>query len=148
MNYLNHFKGLFTGSCKLDLKMKITAILMFVTLLQVHASSYSQKTKISLHLSDVSVEEVLNEIESLTEFKFFVNTKQIDLERQVTINENRKRVSQILEKLFDNTHITFEILDRQIILNPTTSKPLIGPKANANFDTPSGSKGSVRNCNR
>ena len=78
---------------RFDLKMKLTSLFLFVALFQIQASSYSQNTKIDLNLRNVSVQDVLNEIESLTEFKFFVDTKEVDLKRTVSINVRKKTIS-------------------------------------------------------
>lgn len=101
---------------KFDLKMKLTTFFLIVSLFQTYANSYSQNTKITLDLNKVKVERVLDEIESLTEFKFFVDTKKVNLERIVTVKENKERISKILEKIFKNTNVSFEVFNKQIIL--------------------------------
>jgi len=96
--------------------MKLTAFLFFVFLFQIQLKIYSQHTKITLELDNVKVEEVLNKIEALTEYLFFVDTKEVDLERKVTVVAYNKSVSFILEKLFFNNFVSFELLGKHIIL--------------------------------
>ncbi len=104
-------------STKFDLKMKLTTLLLLAVLIQLNANTtYSQNTRITLNMTGATVEDVLTEIESKTEFKFFVDTKRIDVKRKVTINERRKRVSKILEKIFSGTAVTYEVFNKQIIL--------------------------------
>ncbi|MEX0363585.1 MAG: hypothetical protein AB3N10_21600, partial [Allomuricauda sp.] len=62
------------GIPKFDLKMKLTTILVIVSFFQIQASTYSQTTKISLDLTQVRVEKVLDEIERNTDFKFLADT--------------------------------------------------------------------------
>lgn len=124
MKNLKQLKCRTFGTFKFDLKMKLTTLLLFVSLLQIQANTYSQKTKISLHLNNVSVEEVLNEIESLTEFKFFVDTKQIDLNRIISVDAKSQKISVILKKMFKRTNVAFEIFDKQIILKPIPIDPI------------------------
>lgn len=112
---------------KFDLKMKLTSLLLFISLFQVFANSYSQKTKITLNLKNVNVEKVLNEIETLTDFKFFINTKKIDLERTVSVNANKQTVSVILSDIFKNTSIFYEVYNKQIILKNKTEKENVAP---------------------
>jgi len=51
--------------------MRICLLLLICSVMQVIASTgYSQMTTLSLDLKNVSVEEVLNEIESKTEYRF------------------------------------------------------------------------------
>ena len=63
---------------KVDLKMKISAFLLVVSLFQLQANtSYSQK-KISMKLSNVTIESVFKEIEENTEFNIlYKNSSQI-----------------------------------------------------------------------
>jgi len=115
MKNLNHYWGKNYNALKFDLKMKLTALLLFVALFQIQASTYSQNTKISLNLKNVSVGEVLDEIQLLTEFKFFIDTKLIDTERIVSVNVRKERVSKILNKVFTGTNVAYKVLDKQII---------------------------------
>jgi TonB-linked SusC/RagA family outer membrane protein len=110
---------------KFDLKMKLTTFLLIVSLFQIHANgTYGQKTKITLNLENVRLENVLNKIETLTEFKFMYNDKEVDYQKIVSVKANKERVSSILEKLFSNTGIMFEVLEKQIVLKPRTELPL------------------------
>ncbi len=109
-------------SWRFDLKMKLTTLLVIVALFQVKGNTYSQNTKIDLNLEDVSVYDVLNEIESKTAFKFFVDTKEVDLERKVTVKVKRVTVKKILERVFSGTNIGYKVLDKQIALKPIEGK--------------------------
>ena len=103
---------------KLDLKMKLTTLFLIVSLFQLQANeSYSQKTKVTLDLEKVSIENVLNQIESLTEFKFFFNYNEFDYEKKVTIHADKERISSILKRLFNDSNISFKVIDKQIILS-------------------------------
>ena len=60
------------GVLKLDLKMKLSALFVFVTLFTVHANdSYSQATKITLNMENVSIENIIDEIETSSFSTFF-----------------------------------------------------------------------------
>src|SRR5690606_9106020 len=109
--------GLFPRLLKFDLKMKLSLLfLITVTFVMQANSSYSQKTKISMNLGNVTLEEVIDEIEASTEFKFIFNTKTVDLERKVSINVKNAPIKRILEILFTNNIITYDIEDRKILL--------------------------------
>ena len=110
-------------SLKYDLKMKLTTLLLMVTLFQINAKTYSQKTPVTLDMSEVNVEDVLSKIEDLTEFKFFVDTKEIDIHRKVSIQVNKKPVSLVLKQVFSGTDVTFEVFKKQIILNTKRKNP-------------------------
>lgn len=124
---------------KWNLTMKLTTILLLVSLFKIQASTYSQNTKISLELKDVSVEEVLNKIEKATEFNFLVNIAEIDIDRLVTVDVKKKTIAFILDQLFENTKVTYEVYGKQVILklDPTIKiKSGPDPEPEKEKDTP------------
>lgn len=104
------------GIPKLSLKVKLTTTLFLLVLMQIQASSYSQDTKITLNLNNVTVQSVLDEIESQTEFKFFINTDYLDLSQKVSVNEKEERISTILDKILIRTNIVYKVVGKQIVL--------------------------------
>jgi TonB-dependent starch-binding outer membrane protein SusC len=101
---------------KFDLKMKLTTFLFIVSLFQINANTYSQNKKITLKLNDVTVEEVLSKIESLSEFRFLYNSEEIKVDRKVSVNVIEKSISNILENLFLNSNIEYVVKNDQIVL--------------------------------
>jgi len=97
-------------------------ILMFILGINslLAASGYSQSTKISLKMADTRVEDVLNQIESKSEFFFLFNQKQIDVNRKVSIEAKDEKISDILDDLFAGTDVKHQVIDRQIVLTTTS----------------------------
>lgn len=126
MKNFNKLGVLCYSAIKTNLKMKLTALLLFITLFQIQASSYSQKTKITLDVKDMSIENVLDEIQLITEFKFFYDTKRIIVDKKVSIKVEKKRISNILNDMFKGTNIIYRVIDKQIILvdDPTKLKKI------------------------
>lgn len=71
----------------------------------------------SLRMNNVSIEEVLNQIEEDTEFRFLYNKKIVDVEREVNVSADNKNIAEVLNNLFENTGISYSINGRQIVLN-------------------------------
>lgn len=116
-------KKLASFRLKIGLKMKLTSLLLLSSLFQVYASdTYGQKTIITFNLENVRVEKVLSKIESLTEFKFLYNDKEVDYKKKVSITSKEEYISDILTKLFEGTNTTFAIFGKQIVLK---KKPVI-----------------------
>ncbi len=88
---------------KIDLKMKLTTIFLVVSLFQVHANSYAQKTKLSLNLKNVSIEKVFNEIEEISEFRFMFESGLIDLNKEITLKISKKKITDVPPLLFEGT---------------------------------------------
>ncbi|TKG95466.1 SusC/RagA family TonB-linked outer membrane protein [Puteibacter caeruleilacunae] len=101
--------------------MKITSLLILICLMQVSASVYSQKTALSLRLSNTSIKEVLQQIEKQSDFTFLYNDAKIDVNRKVSVNASNENVEQILEKVLAESGITFMVIDNQIILKESVS---------------------------
>lgn len=106
-------------SLKIFKLMRNTLLLIFITVFQAYGNDmYSQNTKLSLNLKDVSVANVLEKIESNSEFYFLYNAKLIDVKRNVSISVEDKKISEILSSLFSGTGVNYLVYDRQIILTP------------------------------
>ena len=97
--------------------MRLNAIFLLLCLSQVWAvTSYSQQTKLTLKMSNSKVIDILDEIESNSEFYFLFNQKLIDVERLVDINVKEKPIEKILDEIFKGTGVNYLIKDRQIVL--------------------------------
>lgn len=108
---------------KIDLKLKLTALLFLVTLFNVQANTYAQRTKVSLELNNSTVEKVIETIQQKTDFRFIYNTSDIDLARIISIRVKNEVIEVVLGKLFKGTETSYKIRDTQIILKkPTTDQ--------------------------
>ena len=143
------------GSCypifpKFDLKMKFTLLFFVVALFQLQAESgYGQKTKIDLNMTDASISNIIEAIESKTEFKFFYSKEELDLERKVSILAKKEEIRKVLKKLFPAGRIKFKIIDRQIVLSlkeTIIEKERVSPKR-ANIQEPYSIYGNVTDEN-
>ncbi|WP_274186374.1 SusC/RagA family TonB-linked outer membrane protein [Flavivirga sp. 57AJ16] len=102
--------------------MKLTSLLLFICMFQINAKTYSQKQKFNLDLREVSVQQVLTEIESVSDFKFFANTAEIDVSRRIpSLTSKGETIDKVLQKLFKGTTVEFEIFKKQIILKTRNS---------------------------
>lgn len=80
-------------------------------------NSYAQQKTYSLNMTEIPMQEVLNEIEHNSGFKFFYNNNQVDVSRKVSINAKAKSLDYILNSILEGTGITYKILDNNIILS-------------------------------
>ncbi|MCD6597604.1 MAG: TonB-dependent receptor [Bacteroidales bacterium] len=99
--------------------MKISVFLFFAGIIYLYAdNSYSQETKLSIDQREISVNDVLLDIEDQSEFYFLYSNKLVDVDRKVNIRAKDKPVGTILDHLFADTDIRYVVYDRQIILSP------------------------------
>ncbi|MCM4162662.1 MULTISPECIES: TonB-dependent receptor [unclassified Arenibacter] len=103
-------------SFNLSLAMKLTTILLILSIFTVQANSYAQKAKVTLDLRQVKMYKVFEEIESLTDFKFLYDNTKIDTAELVSIKASNMPVSEVLNILFKNTSIYYVVRKKQIVL--------------------------------
>ena len=106
---------------KILIVMKLTVILSFFLITQAFAlKSYSQKTLINLKMSNVTIKDVLREIEDKSDFYFLYNNDLINVTRTVSIDVKNEKVQDVLLQLFADKSISFLVKDRQIVLSPSS----------------------------
>ncbi|MCE8971685.1 TonB-dependent receptor [Bacteroides fragilis] len=122
-------KSLWLTSKKIPLAMKIFLFLSicFINMLQAN-NSYAQITTVSIDVRNQTVKEVMNNIEKQSEFSFFYDNDQLDLNRRVSITANNSNIFNVLKQLFTETDIQYSILDKSIIL--TTKEPVLSDNKN------------------
>ncbi|KJF45100.1 membrane protein [Draconibacterium sediminis] len=102
--------------------MKLTIFLMLITFVGVFASeTYSQTTKLSLKVDEISLEDFLIKIENQSEFRFFY-TGNIDVEHRVSGKFKNQKITEVLDDIKDEVGIQYEVMGRQIILSPIDSE--------------------------
>ncbi|MBL0684456.1 SusC/RagA family TonB-linked outer membrane protein [Aquimarina mytili] len=116
-NYINDVVKL-----KFNLKMRLTVLLIILSLFRINASTYSQNTKISLNVKNSTVEKVFDLIQQKTEFKVFFKESEVNTQRKISLTAINKRVEYILDRIFKNTSVTYKIVDKQIVLVKKTAK--------------------------
>lgn len=127
MKNLLKLKDVFHCTLNFNLKMKLLLSLFTIVLMQVQAGTLSLDEPLTIRLNDVTLEEVLKEIEIQTDFKILYNDREVDYQRVISVNYHKIPLSEILKDLFGNTSITFETLNNQIVLKKrrgTTYIPL------------------------
>lgn len=96
--------------------MKLTMLFLILGLLQVSASVYSQSTKFSINSQNSKIRDILRDIEDQSNFRFFYQNEQIDVDRVVDLNVSDYTVEEILDILFSNGQIKYTVLEDNLIL--------------------------------
>lgn len=98
--------------------MRISLTLLFTVVLQLSAGNgYAQRTRVSISMSNASIEQVLNKIEETSEFVFLYNDKTIQTDRIVSVSNESGKILDILDDIFRGTNIAYTVVDKQIILS-------------------------------
>ena len=105
---------------KLLLIRRSSFVILLLSLLQ-SASVYSQQTiqtTLSINIKNTTLEKALNEIEQKTNFVFFYNADQIQLDERVSLKADDANIKDVLTRLFQDKKIAFKIVDHRIVLYP------------------------------
>ncbi len=104
-------------SCrKLLSVMGFSLILLIVFTLNTNAGRFSRDSKFELNLNNVTIKDVLREIESQSDITFLYNNSDLDVSKIVSINGLDMEITEVLNKIFGDTNIGYIIKGKQIIL--------------------------------
>lgn len=95
------------------MKAKLIAIILFFSALLSAAPLYGQ---ISVTFKDISLMEALSTLENKSEYSFFYSNMLPDKDARVSIDARDKSIEFILDNIFSNLSISYEINGHQIVL--------------------------------
>ena len=102
-----------------DLKMKLTFTILLVSFLHLQATTttYAQNTKLTIQMEGAKIAQIIETVESKSEFRFLFDRDDVDLERRVDIDVRAKKIGHILKVMFKGSDVAYNIENRQIVLN-------------------------------
>ena len=118
MKKLHDGKGSYLPFVKIDLKMKLTFLLTFVSFIGMFANSgYSQS--LSLEVENMTIDNVINKIELTSNYTFVYNTKFVDLQRRVSLKIKDASIYEVLDQMFNGAKpkTSFQVIDTEVFLN-------------------------------
>jgi TonB-dependent SusC/RagA subfamily outer membrane receptor len=80
-------------------------------------SLQAQTLNRNIDLKNKTIAEALKAIEQNSNYDFFYNNKQIDVNRRITASSHNKDLAQLLNKIFEGTNVTYKVVDKKIILS-------------------------------
>lgn len=107
--------------------MFVVGFLLTTIMSYANNLAYAQNQTFTFHLKNVSIKTVLQTIEKQSEFIFMYRSDLLDTSKKVSVDADKKSVSQILDQILEGTAVTYEINDRQIVLKKA-EKPISAPK--------------------
>lgn len=103
---------------KIPLSMKLLFVFCFCFVGLLCANdSYAQRTMISVKAQNLTVKEVLSQIEAQSDFSFFYNDHHIDVDRRVSVVTERSNIFTLLNEVFKNTNVKYAVRNKKIILS-------------------------------
>ena len=110
-----------------------TFLLLSCTFTDFAGNVSSQNATVTLNKRNVAVHEILNSIESQTNYLFIYNKKNVDVNRTTSVNAENKAVKNVLSELFNGTNITYKMEGNHIIISAKGKLlPRLSPPLNLN----------------
>ncbi|MEO6287135.1 MAG: TonB-dependent receptor [Dyadobacter sp.] len=96
--------------------MKLTALLLWIGMMSVHATGYSQKSRMDISIRNGSLSTLFKQIQEKTDYRIFYADDLFSGKDQgnLTLNLKNETVPTILSKALKGTDLTFKIIGRQI----------------------------------
>lgn len=99
------------------LKFNCLLLLMMLALFQLKAGTgLAQKARLTLDKKDAPLIEVMKEIESISDYRFFYSRDEVDLYKTVDISVRNAPAERVFDKMFLPNAIDYEVIVRQVIL--------------------------------
>ncbi len=95
--------------------MKLTFVFLIVGFLQVSAKVNGQ-TKISLNLNHTEISKALKTIENQGDYRFLYNNNLKSIRAKVDIEVSNAAITEVLDKMFTGTELTYKILENNLIV--------------------------------
>ena len=77
----------------------------------------AQTGTISFNKSNVSMHTIMQEVEGQSDYTFFYNDNQIELDKKVSVKAQNATIEQVLAQMFKNSGYTYKIVNNQIIVS-------------------------------
>ncbi|GGB25446.1 SusC/RagA family TonB-linked outer membrane protein [Puia dinghuensis] len=120
---------------KLLITMKLTAILLCITLFRVNAEKANAQS-ISLDFNKTPIEKVFTAIEKQSGYSFLYGKRLLLTATPVTITVHNVTLETALKAIFENQPLTWQITDKQIIVSARPAPPAPPTQNNAAEPTP------------
>ena len=109
-----------TRFCKIR---NLFEVILFVCLSLQIRGAQAQTTRFTIHLENVPMEQVVNEIEAQSRYLFLFN-KDIDSRRIiVSVHAENQTITQILPSLFKDTGLDYTIEGMSVLVTKRSEKP-------------------------
>jgi TonB-linked SusC/RagA family outer membrane protein len=114
---------------KILLVMKLTTLLLIIALVQVSAKGFSQ---ITLTEKNAPVKKIIKAIEKQTGYVFVYDEAKVKL-GSVSVDLHNATINDALTQCFKGFPVTFQIIDKNIVLQPKVDEPTLFDKIKSIF---------------
>lgn len=114
---------------KLVLRMKLLSLFLFAFIIQANASIYSQTKKLSLKVTNTSIEEVFKLFEEQSDFSFIYRSDIFKGEEMIDVDVKNISIENFLDEYLLPMGFEYDVVNQSVILKK--SPETISPKLEA-----------------
>jgi hypothetical protein len=104
------------GKIKTYLTMKLILFFISISLLNASGSIYSQNVTFNLSVNEMTVKEVIRDIEKQSNYRFLYNDDFAGLNRLVSLNEKERNLGDLLGEILTDANLTYRELENDLIV--------------------------------
>jgi TonB-linked SusC/RagA family outer membrane protein len=104
--------------------MKLITVLLIISTLQISAIGLSQDAALKLDSKTGTLAELIQAIETQSDFRIFYKTDQVDVHRNLILASADGTVASVLQDALAGTDISYQVMDRLIVLTTINSQQI------------------------
>lgn len=109
--YRNHSMG------KINVKRKVAFLCLFAAVVPQSWASTMQKSTISLNLKNRPISDLFNTIQKETQYSFWYESKDINLNKMVSLNVKSETVEEVLKKALVDQQVEWSLKGNHIVIS-------------------------------
>jgi len=95
--------------------------LLFLLIIWLSTSSFTQQQKVTLSLKNVTVKVALEALQAQSDVSFWFSTKDVDVQKIITINAKSELIDDVLKRILKGQDVYFEQKEDHIIISKRLS---------------------------
>ena len=99
---------------KILLIMKLSLIIMIVTLMQVSAATFGQN--VTIKENRISLEKVFKEIRKQTGYNVFLSSDEVELSTTINVDFSNVPLTKVITKILDGLPLTYSLEQKTIVI--------------------------------
>lgn len=103
-------------------------IILIMALCYFRASAIANAQGISLNVKKASLESVFEQIKQQSGYSFWYRDNALDHAEKITVNIKNEGLKQTLDLCFKGQPLTYEIVEKTIVVKEKTARPSISPE--------------------
>ncbi|MET3112496.1 TonB-linked SusC/RagA family outer membrane protein [Pedobacter sp. CG_S7] len=105
----------FSLSSRMLLTLKLTSLILLIMCLQVSASGFAQQ-KISITANDMSIRNLLRNIEKQTDYRFVYSTQALSPEKKISVKLYQVSLDEVMKCIWKETNITYALKENNLVI--------------------------------